>query len=199
MRFDPLWLTNLLKEEYVPEKDIFLKARSIREQHNFLADRFMLWEDASLLCEKFSDLGTYQGITVYDSRHAEEEFEKFFPNEDGITFRFLLSQGMKIIMRDFDYQQGQYVIISKSLGARIPIELRIDDKLLKHTGKIEIIGVVPTVRGPKEIHDKYAAIQLLVENKVDYGSVNMIPQEMGYFMVHVVENNIFAEFVDIVV
>ena len=101
-------------------------------------------------------------------------------------------------MQDFDYQQGQYVIVSKSLGARIPLEIRFDVQLLKR-GIEKLVGIVPTVRGPKEIYDKYRAIQLLVENNIDYGIVNIIPKEYGDFGVHIVGNDIVAEFVDIVV
>jgi len=194
MRFDPLWLTNKIKKD-APDFSAYPKNGTLKEKQSFLKDRRMIEE---ILYEKFLSIGVYQGVEVFDTRHAEEEFTKFFPNEDGITFRFLLSQGMKSIMQDFDYQQGQYVIVSKSLGARIPLEIRFDAQLLKR-GIEKIIGIVPTVRGPKEIYDKYRAIQVLVENNVDYGFVNMIPEEYGDFGVHIVGNDIVAEFVDIVV
>jgi hypothetical protein len=200
MRFDNLWLTNKIEETESARGGFRSKKlqEKITEENLevYLKDRGLL-EDFDLLQEKFKLLGTFSGIEVMDAEHAEEEFERFFPNEKDTTFQFLLSMGMKEIAMQFNMDENKYMIVSKSLGARIPVDLRYDKKLLKR-GIKKLIAVIPTVLGPKELWDKYNEIHVLVENNV-FDSVNLVNENIGEFIVHHVEGQVIAEFTDIVI
>jgi len=200
MRFDNLWLTKKIEETELERGEF--RSKRLQEELTeknlevYLKDRGLL-EDFDLLQEKFKLLGTFSGIEVMDAEHAEEEFERFFPDEKDTTFQFLLSMGMKEIAMQFNMDENKYMIVSKSLGARIPVDLRYDKKLLKR-GIKKLIAVIPTVLGPNELWDKYNEIHVLVENNI-FDSVNLVKENLGEFIVHHVEGQVIAEFTDIVI
>ena len=74
--------------------------------------------------ERFDILFTFKGLKVVDARHAVEEFERWFPELSIGILKKSLVQGLSKISLEY----GNYMIISKKYGFRIPVEIRQDIK-----------------------------------------------------------------------
>jgi len=65
-------------------------------------------------------------IPVIDIEHAEERFYQRFPEIPWSDFKTALEQGLKVIKNKYHLHPDNYMIVSKSLGIKIPVELRPD-------------------------------------------------------------------------
>ena len=112
-----------------------------------------------VLKERFTKIGTYEDIEVFDTRHALEELKNWFPRVSVIQYQEILSKGIKYITHVYSGEiVGNYMIISKSLGVRIPIEIRED-----RYNKGLMIGAIPTTLAPHEVVNLRNEIELYVE------------------------------------
>jgi hypothetical protein len=135
----------------------------------------------------FELIGIFSGTKVYDSRHAYEEFVKWYPTLTKADFKKAVQQGIdKIILNDS--MIAQYMIISKSKKLRISIEIR-QDRYTK-----EIIGIIPTTLGEFETRNTRNEVELFVEqNKNEY---RQFPLREG-FNYFVQSGKVFTDFDEI--
>ena len=121
-------------------------------------DNFFVLEESKLL-EKFDKIFQFKNLSVFDARHAVEEFERHY-NLPYDSFLKVLEKGLKKIEKKFGLNEADnYMIQSYRLGIRIPLEIRFDNK-----NPNEMIGVVPTVLAPHEIKNLRNEIEVMVEN-----------------------------------
>ena len=109
------------------------------------------------LKERFDILLTFKGLKVVDVRHAVEEFERWFPELSIGILKKSLVQGLSKISLEF----GNYMIISKKYGFRIPVEIRQD---IKSPNKNII--VIPTILNSKETKNLRKELEVMVEKNV---------------------------------
>ena len=107
--------------------------------------------------ERFDILFTFKGLKVVDARHAIEEFERWFPELSIDILKKSLVQGLSKISLEF----GNYMIISKKYGFRIPVEIRQD---IKSPNKNII--VIPTILNSKETKNLRKELEVMVEQNV---------------------------------
>lgn len=137
--------------------------------------------------DKFELIGIFSGTKVYDSRHAYEEFRKWYPHLTKDDFKLAVQQGIdKIILSNSII--AQYMIISKSKKLRFPIEIR-QDRYTK-----EIIGIIPTTLGEFETINLRNEVELFVElHKNEY---RQFPLREG-FNYFVQSGKVFTDFDEI--
>ena len=109
------------------------------------------------LKERFDILFTFKGLKVVDVRHAVEEFNRWFPELSVGILKKSLVQGLSKISLEY----GNYMIISKKYGFRIPVEIRQD---IKNPSKN--IVVIPTVLNSKEVINTRNELEVMVEQNV---------------------------------
>jgi len=111
--------------------------------------------------ERFSKLGTFgKGILpVYDTRHAVEEFERWFPNLTIEEYKKIIAKGVKSILRTYGLKEDNFMIIDKKSGMRIPIEVRND-----RSNPGFLIGVIATTLNPTEVKNLRNEVEVFVEN-----------------------------------
>ena len=107
------------------------------------------------IIEKFSFIARINNIDIFDSNHAREEFNRWFPS---LSWDFYL-KSIKSALDKVGKDIGNYMINSKSTGLRIPLEIR-EDRIKK--GKI--IGVIPTTLNASEIYNVRNDVNIFVEN-----------------------------------
>lgn len=109
------------------------------------------------LKERFDILLTFKGLKVVDVRHAIEEFERWFPELSIDILKKSLVQGLSKISLEF----GNYMIISKKYGFRIPVEIRQDVKNPRKN-----IIVIPTILNSRETKNLRKELEVMVEQNV---------------------------------
>jgi len=109
------------------------------------------------LKERFNILFTFKGLKVVDVRHAIEEFERWFPELSIDILKKSLVQGLSKISLEF----GNYMIISKKYGFRIPVEIRQDVKNPRKN-----IIVIPTILNSRETKNLRRELEVMVEQNV---------------------------------
>jgi len=135
----------------------------------------------------FELIDIFSGTKVYDSRHAYEEFVKWYPHLTKADFKKAVQQGIdKIILNDSII--AQYMIISKSKKLRIPIEIR-QDRYTK-----EIVGIIPTTLGEFEIRNTRNEIEVFVEQSKNGYRQFPLKEGFNYF---VQSGKVFADFDEI--
>jgi hypothetical protein len=107
--------------------------------------------------ERFDILFTFKGLKVVDARHAIEEFERWFPELSIGILKKSLVQGLSKISLEY----GNYMIISKKYGFRIPVEIRQDVKNPRKN-----IIVIPTILNSKETKNLRKELEVMVEQNV---------------------------------
>ena len=109
------------------------------------------------LKERFDILLTFKGLKVVDARHAVEEFNRWFPELSVNILKKSLVRGLSKIYLEF----GNYMIISKKYGFRIPVEIRQDIRNLNKN-----IIIVPTILNSRETKNLRKELEVLVEQNV---------------------------------
>lgn len=109
------------------------------------------------LKERFDILLTFKGLKVVDVRHAVEEFKRWFPELSIDILKKSLVQGLSKISLEF----GNYMIISKKYGFRIPVEIRQDVKNPRKN-----IIVIPTILNSRETKNLRKELEVMVEQNV---------------------------------
>mgnify|MGYP000866763336 CR=1 FL=1 len=109
------------------------------------------------LKERFDILLTFKGLKVVDVRHAIEEFKRWFPELSIDILKKSLVQGLSKISLEF----GNYMIISKKYGFRIPVEIRQDVKNPRKN-----IIVIPTILNSRETKNLRKELEVMVEQNV---------------------------------
>lgn len=107
------------------------------------------------IIEKFSLIARIKNIDIFDSNHAKEEFNKWFPNLSWSFYLKSIKSALDIIGKNI----GNYMINSKSTGLRIPFEIR-EDRIKRS----KIIGVIPTTLNASEIYNVRNDVNIFVEN-----------------------------------
>ena len=131
------------------------------------------------IIEQFSLIVSKDGVNVYDSRHAIEEFKRWYPKLRTLALKRTILQGLVKINKKI----GNYMLISKIYGYRVPIEIRSDRK----TGNI--IGVIPTVLNSTEVINTRNELEIIVEKNV-YDKRQLI-EGFNYYTQH---GKVFADF-----
>lgn len=131
------------------------------------------------IIEQFSLIVSKDWINVYDSRHAIEEFKRWYPKLRILALKRTILQGLVKINKKI----GNYMLISKTYGYRVPIEIRRDRKTN------EIIGVVPTILNSTEVINTRNELEIIVEKNV-YDKCQLI-EGFNYYTQH---GNVFADF-----
>lgn len=108
------------------------------------------------IIEEFSLITSKDGVNVYDTRHAIAEFKRWYPKLRILALKRTILQGLVKINKKI----GNYMLISKTFGYRVPIEIRRDRKTN------EIIGVVPTVLNSTEVINTHNELEIIVEKNV---------------------------------
>lgn len=111
-----------------------------------------------VLDERFDFIGKYNGIMIYDTKHAIQEFRIHYPHLSLTDYKRILKDGVEEIVSEYDTALDNYMIQSISLKVKIPIEIRPD----RNTR--EISGYVPTTLGEHEIINLRNEIVIFVEN-----------------------------------
>lgn len=143
------------------------------------------------LTERFDLLLTSkEGIKVFDTRHAKQEFKKHFPKTNWNEYIATLQQGISALIAEHGKSEGNYMINSKSIGIRIPLELRQD------RFSSDMIGAVPTTLAPHEIHNVRKDINVLVERSVKNNEYMRFPLCEG-FDYYLQSGRIFSDFEEI--
>lgn len=109
------------------------------------------------LKERFDILLTFKGLKVVDVRHTVEEFKRWFPELSIDILKKSLVQGLSKISLEF----GNYMIISKKYGFRIPVEIRQDVKNPRKN-----IIVIPTILNSRETKNLRKELEVMVEQNV---------------------------------
>ena len=130
--------------------------------------------------ERFDILFTFKGLKVVDARHAVEEFKRWFPELSIGIFKKSLVQGLSKISLEY----GNYMIISKKYGFRIPAEIRQDIKNPSRN-----IVVIPTVLNSTEVINTRNELEIIVEKNV-YDKRQLI-EGFNYYTQH---GKIFTDF-----
>lgn len=130
--------------------------------------------------ERFDILFTFKGLKVVDVRHAIEEFERWFPELSIDILKKSLVQGLSKISLEY----GNYMIISKKYGFRIPVEIRQDVKNPRKN-----IIVIPTILNSKETKNLRKELEVIVEQNV-YDS-RKITEGFNYYISN---KEIFTDF-----
>jgi hypothetical protein len=107
--------------------------------------------------ERFNILFTFKGLKVVDVRHAIEEFKRWFPELSVGILKKSLVQGLSKISLEY----GNYMIISKKYGFRIPVEIRQDVKNPRKN-----IIVIPTILNSRETKNLRKELEVMVEQNV---------------------------------
>lgn len=134
------------------------------------------------IIEQFSLIVSKDGVNVYDSRHAIEEFKRWYPKLRVLALKRTILQGLVKINKKI----GNYMFISKTYGYRVPIEIRRDRKTN------EIIGVVPTILNSTEVINTRNELEIIVEKNV-YDKRQLI-EGFNYYTQH---GKVFADFDEI--
>jgi len=134
------------------------------------------------IVEQFSLIVSKDEVNVYDSRHAIEEFKRWYPKLRILALKRTILQGLVKINKKI----GNYMLISKTFGYRVPIEIRRDRKTN------EIIGVVPTVLNSTEVINTRNELEIIVEKNV-YDKRQLI-EGFNYYTQH---GKVFADFDEI--
>lgn len=143
------------------------------------------------LQEKFYKLFQYKGLSVYDSKHAVEEFQNHFPNLPYEVYLKTLKKGLKKIEKKFGLDEvDNYLIVSFLHGIRIPIEIRYDSK-----ASDRILGVVPTTLAPHEVKKLRNEIEIMVEQRKDVYKKFEVCKGFNYF---VQSSKVFTDFEEII-
>lgn len=133
--------------------------------------------------ERFNILFTFKGLKVVDARHAVEEFKRWFPELSIDVLKKSLVQGLSKISLEY----GNYMIISKKYGFRIPAEIRQDIKNPSRN-----IVVIPTVLNSTEVINTRNELEIIVEKNV-FDS-RKITEGFNYYTQH---GKIFTDFDEI--
>ena len=133
--------------------------------------------------ERFDILFTFKGLKVVDARHAVEEFERWFPELSVDILKKSLVQGLSKISLEY----GNYMIISKKYGFRIPVEIRQDVKNPRKN-----IIVIPTILNSKETKNLRKELEVMVEQNV-FDS-RKITEGFNYYTQH---GKVFTDFDEI--
>jgi len=114
--------------------------------------------------ERFEFITRVQGVDVFDSRHAVEEFFNHFRDITLGEYKRVVAEGLSTILDRYGLDcHGNYMVISKSTGIRVPMELRAD-RFTKHT-----TAVTPTTLAPHETINLRNEVEVFVEsNKNTY-------------------------------
>lgn len=123
------------------------------------------------LKERFNILFTFKGLKVVDVRHAIEEFERWFPELSIDILKKSLVQGLSKISLEF----GNYMIISKKYGFRIPVEIRQDVKNPRKN-----IIVIPTILNSRETKNLRKELEVMVEQNVY--DIRKITEGFNYYI-----------------
>jgi len=134
------------------------------------------------IIEEFSLITSKDGVKVYDTRHAIAEFKHWYPKLRTLALKKTILQGLVKINKKI----GNYMLISKTFGYRVPIEIRRDRKTN------EIIGVVPTVLNSTEVINTRNELEIIVEKNV-YDKRQLI-EGFNYYTQH---GKIFTDFDEI--
>jgi len=134
-------------------------------------------------------LGTFSGITVYDSYNAINEFRKHYSQMNRAELFSIIQSGIDMILLNL-VSFAQYMIISKSNNLWIPIEIWQE----QHTS--EIIGIIPTIISGIEIMKIQNGVELFAEHNKN--SYQRFPIKEG-FNVFVQSGKIYSDFDEIVV
>jgi len=134
------------------------------------------------IIEEFSLITSKDGVKVYDTRHAIAEFKRWYPKLRTLALKRTILQGLVKINKKI----GNYMLISKTFGYRVPIEIRRDRKTN------EIIGVVPTVLNSTEVINTRNELEIIVEKNV-YDKRQLI-EGFNYYTQH---GKVFADFDEI--
>ncbi len=139
-----------------------------------------LYFQENYLKERFNQIINFYGIRVYDTEHAIEQFEKRFPELDTNDYKKVLLDGLQKIADTWNFEENQYVIISKSLYIKIPIQIRPDRNYTNI-----IVGATPSTLDSRD--HKYNLrneIEVLVEktkNEHGYAQIQEFTEkEVGY-------------------
>ena len=130
--------------------------------------------------EEFTLILRANGLKIYDTRHAVKEWKKWFPSLSIEALRKALQQATSKKLA-----VGNYMVISKKHGFRIPLEIRRDRK------SPNLIGVVPTVLSSTEVINLRDELEIVVENA--YNRRQLI-EGFNYYVQHGV---IFSDFEEI--
>lgn len=115
------------------------------------------------LKERFDFILSYKRIDVYDSIHCLDEFKRHYPHLPLTAFKRVVKDGIDCIYYDYNLKPDNYMIVSYSLGLRIPFELRQD----RFSGRL--MGVIPTTLASYEVKNKLKNVNILVEkNRLHY-------------------------------
>lgn len=133
--------------------------------------------------ERFNILFTFKGLKVVDARHAVEEFKRWFPELSIDVLKKSLVQGLSKISLEY----GNYMIISKKYGFRIPAEIRQDIKNPSRN-----IVVIPTVLNSTEVINTRNELEIIVEKNV-FDS-RKITEGFNYYTQH---GKIFTDFEEV--
>lgn len=135
------------------------------------------------LKERFDILLTFKGLKVVDVRHTVEEFKRWFPELSIDILKKSLVQGLSKISLEF----GNYMIISKKYGFRIPVEIRQDVKNPRKN-----IIVIPTILNSRETKNLRKELEVMVEQNV-YDS-RKITEGFNYYISN---KEIFTDFEEV--
>lgn len=134
------------------------------------------------IIEEFSLITSKDGVKVYDTRHTIAEFKRWYPKLRTLALKRTILQGLVKINKKI----GNYMLISKTFGYRVPIEIRRDRKTN------EIIGVVPTVLNSTGVINTRNELEIIVEKNV-YDKRQLI-EGFNYYTQH---GKVFADFDEI--
>ncbi len=131
--------------------------------------------------EKFDLIGNFSGIAVFDANHAYEEFQRWFPHLSSYDYKKALQQGIDKIKKQAGSGMGNYMVISKTHGLRIPLEIR-PDKMMPR----KVIGVVPTTLNPREVINLRKEIEVFTEKVENRETYSRFPiyEGFSYFAQH---------------
>ena len=126
--------------------------------------------------ERFDLITTFRGIDIFDSRHAVEEFFNHFQGLNLEQYRNILKQGLDFILHKYGLNaNGNYMIISDSLGVRVPMEVR-DDRFNGGT-----VAVVPTTLGKHELVNLRDEAEVFVEKNKNTYKQFKLTEGFNYF------------------
>ena len=111
--------------------------------------------------ERFNILMSHIGVKLYDTNHAIDELRRWFPSVSFEQYKSILRHGLDTIKKQHNMEIGNYMLVSKSTGIRVPLEIRND----RYNG--QIIGAIPTTLNPREVINIRHDLEVMTENVYD--------------------------------
>lgn len=126
--------------------------------------------------ERFEFITRVQGIDVFDSRHAIEEFFNHFPGVKLGEYKRIVTDGLASILDRYGLDcHGNYMIISDSTEIRVPMEIRADRFTNQTT------AIIPTTLAPWETFNLRKEVEVFVEsNKKEFKTFELL-KGFNYF------------------